>query len=722
MAVVSVVLGVVVSGLAIPFAGLVGFTTDKVTETIDDLPTALEETALPQKTKIVDRQGNLIAQLYDQNRINVSLTQISRTMVKAIVAIEDYRFYEHGAIDLKGTIRAFLTNAANDGVVVQGGSSITQQLVKLTLVQQAKTKEEIAEVTDDSYARKLRELRYAIALEQEHTKDWILERYLNTAYFGDGAYGIQSAARHYFDVNAKQLNLNQSAMLAGLVQNPSAYDPTNSPDRARDRRDIVLDRMAELNVITQGAADAVQERGLELNTQPADNGCVNSQAPFFCDYVVNYLMKDPALGKTAKIRRERLYTAGLTIRTTVDLSYQAAADNAVRAHVNPTDNAMGLLAMVEPGTGEVKAIAQSRPMGRLKNKGETYLNYTVPSEYGGANGFQAGSTFKIFTLAAALEAGLPLTETFNSPPFLTQDQNSFTTCSYGPDLGGLAETPNSTSSGMMNMYNGTRLSVNTYFMQLEQKVGLCPVYEMAKSMGVRLSNPDNELFPHFTLGVADVSPLEMAEAYATLGARGLHCESRPVLEIRDASRNVIRDYPAKCDQVMQESTADAINDILKGVIAPGGFADAEALSVPAAGKTGTTGGQYGSPSVAFMGYTPELATAAMIAGVNDLGTPIVLEGLTIGGNYISTVSGSGFAAPMWGDAMRAIQDTLDYVEFVYPSTVPGAGVTAPPAPERPGRGGGRNDEDDGGVDGGNGNDNGNGNGNGNGGGGNGGGR
>ena len=232
MAVVSVVLGVVVSGLAIPFAGLVGFTTDKVAETMDDLPTALEETPLPQKTKIVDRQGNLIAQLYDQNRINVSLTQVSRTMVKAIVAIEDFRFYEHGALDVKGTIRAFLTNAANDGVVVQGGSSITQQLVKLTLLQQAKTKEEIAEVTDDSYARKLRELRYAIALEKEHTKDWILERYLNTAYFGDGAYGIQSAARHYFDVNAKQLNLNQSATLAGLVQNPTAYDPIELADRA----------------------------------------------------------------------------------------------------------------------------------------------------------------------------------------------------------------------------------------------------------------------------------------------------------------------------------------------------------------------------------------------------------------------------------------------------------------------------------------------------------
>ncbi len=485
MLIVSVVLGVVVSGLMIPFAGLVGFTTDKVSETMDDLPTALKTTDLPQKTKIVDRQGNLIAQLYDQNRINVSLTQVSRTMVKALVSIEDYRFYEHGALDIKGTVRAFLTNAANDGNVVQGGSSITQQLVKLTLLQEAKTKEEIAEVTDDSYARKLRELRYAIALEQEHSKDWILERYLNTAYFGDGAYGIQSAARHYYDVNAKQLNLNQSATLAGLVQNPTAYDPTNSPDRARDRRDVVLDRMAELNVIPQNIADGVKAKGLALNTQRSDNGCVNSQAPFFCDYVVRYLMEDPKLGRTAKIRKEVLLTGGLTIRTTVDLGYQKAADDAVQANVRPTDDAMGVLAMVEPGTGEVKAVAQSRPMGAKKREGQTYLNYTVPSEYGDANGFQAGSTFKVFTLAAAIEQGIPLNQVYNSPDSMTFSGSEFANCPGEPPFGGTFTTPNSTDGGLENLYSGTRDSVNTFFMQLERDTGVCKPFQLAKDMGVR---------------------------------------------------------------------------------------------------------------------------------------------------------------------------------------------------------------------------------------------
>ena len=204
MLLVSAVLGVVVSGLAIPFAGVLGFAARKVSRD-DGRPAARSSrpSRCPRRPRSWTRNGNLIATLYDENRVNVPLDQISRIMVKAIVAIEDYRFYQHGALDLKGTLRALLTNQASDGVV-QGGSSITQQLVKLTLLDQADTKEEREAATDDTYARKLRELRYAIALEKKYSKDWILERYLNTAYFGDGAYGIQAAAKHYFNVNAKR--------------------------------------------------------------------------------------------------------------------------------------------------------------------------------------------------------------------------------------------------------------------------------------------------------------------------------------------------------------------------------------------------------------------------------------------------------------------------------------------------------------------------------------
>ncbi|WP_408897823.1 transglycosylase domain-containing protein [Nocardioides sp. R1-1] len=308
MLLVAAVLGVVVSGLAIPFAGVLGFSARNVSETVNELPQELETEQLPQRTEVKDAGGRTIATLYDQNRVNVPLRQISRTMVEAIVAIEDYRFYQHGALDLKGTIRALFTNQAAGGVT-QGGSSITQQLVKLTLLNQADTDEERKAATDDTYGRKLRELRYAIALEKRHSKDWILERYLNTAYFGDGAYGVQAAAQHFFNVNAKDLNLRQSALLAGLVQSPEAYNPTRNKPQATVRRNVVLDRMAQLGVITEKEADQAKDRKLGLRVQEQPNGCVNSEAQFFCDYVVRWLMTDPALGADQEERRRLISTA-----------------------------------------------------------------------------------------------------------------------------------------------------------------------------------------------------------------------------------------------------------------------------------------------------------------------------------------------------------------------------------------------------------------------------
>ena len=703
MLLVSVVLGVVVSGLAIPFAGVVGFATRQAADTMDNLPIELETEPLAQKSEIRDAAGNLIATIYDENRVNVSLNQVSRTMVKAIVAIEDYRFYQHGALDMKGTLRALLTNQANAGVV-QGGSSITQQMVKLTLIDSADTKAEREEAIDDTYARKLRELRYAIAIEQKYSKDWILERYLNIAYFGDGAYGVQAAAQHYFDVNAKDLNLNQSAVLAGLVQNPTAFDPTNSPDRARDRRDIVLDRMAQLNVITDDKADQVQAKGLKLDPQPSENGCVYSRAPFFCDYVLSYLRKDESLGKNPEERMRLLKSGGLTIRTTIDLREQVAADKAVSAHVFPKEQAIGGLAVVEPGTGEVKALAQSRPMGRNRDRGETFLNYTVPKKYGDSNGFQAGSTFKVFVLAQAIEQGIPLNKVIQSPGTLLQPYSEYKNCDGSPYGSGTWELDNyDFASRAANLYTGTRLSVNTFFAQLEIETGICKPYALARRMGVELTSPTGtgaERVPSFPLGIADASPLEMSEAYATFAARGMHCDSRPVSEILDSAKNLVREYPSKCNRVMQESTADAVNDILRGVI-EGGFASAEALDQPAAGKTGTT--QAGK-AVWFVGYTPQRAAAAMIAGANEFGVAIPLDGQVIGGFQRYGSSGSAFAAPIWGDAMRSIDDHLDYEDFVYPSTVEGAGQTYVPEPKPPKKNRGN----------GNGNGDGNGNGNGNG--------
>ena len=700
MVAVAAVLGVVVAGLAIPFAGLAGIGARNVARTMDNLPEELKTEDLAQRTTILDAYGNRLASLYDENRITVPIKGISRTMVKATIAIEDYRFYQHGALDLKGTLRALITNKANSGVV-QGGSSITQQLVKLTLISQAKTKAEKQAATDDTYARKLKELRYAIALEQSHSKDWILERYLNTAYFGDGAYGVQAAAKHYFDVNARDLNVRQSALLAGLVKNPYGYDPTKFPDRAIERRDVVLDRMAELNAIPREKAEKNKERDLGLNVQEVDNGCVNSTAPFFCDYVLAYLLQDPQLGATVQERKNVLKNGGLTIKTTLDPNAQGSADNAVAAHVNPTDAAIGALAIEQPGTGNVLALAQSRPMGNRKKLGETYINFTVPKEYGGANGFQPGSTFKVFTLAAALGQGLPLTTQFNSPSPMTFDMGDFSNCPGEGLFGGEYTANNSTGTGWYNMYSGTRNSVNTFYLQLEELTGVCAPWDLATQMGVKLTDPAAERYPSFTLGIADASPLEMAEAYATFAARGLHCASRPVTQILDSAGNVVKDYASQCTQVMQQNVADAVSNVLRGVL-EGGFASAEALSVAAAGKTGTTQEQK---AVWFCGYTAHYAAAATIAGIDALGRPDSLVGKVVDGETIYNASGSGFAAPIWGDALKPLTAGTPYDDFVYPVGIEGVGQTSakPPKPPKGPRGG---------NGGGNGDGNGNGNGNG----------
>ncbi|MCB0889921.1 MAG: penicillin-binding protein, partial [Nocardioidaceae bacterium] len=653
MGAIAAAMGLLVAGLTIPVAASLGYTAKVVDETVQQFPEELDEMPLAQSSKVLAKNGKVIATFYDENRVNVRLDQIAPIMQKALVAIEDYRFYEHGALDLKGTLRAFVNNQSSGST--QGGSSITQQLAKMTAVTQAQTPEQRRAAVADTYQRKIVELRHAIAFEQKHTKDWILERYLNIAYFGDGAYGVQAAAKHYFSIDASELDTQQAAILAGLVKNPTGYSPVRFPDRAKARRDVVLSRMGQLNVIPAQEATALQQTDLDLNVAPTGNGCMASKsAPFYCDYVRRYLLDDPALGATVADRERLLDQGGLVIQTTMAPAFQRAATNAAQGAVDPTDMAIGALAMVEPGTGNVLGIGQSRPMGRDKAKGQTFLDYAVPTQYGDSNGFQAGSTFKLFVIAAALEQGMSPYTSISSPAQVSLAMNKFMLCNDQPYSSyDTWEPRNSTSSGTMNMYSGTQLSVNTFFAQLEQRTGICDPYRLATEMGVQLTNPKHEMVPSFTLGVADVSPLEMAEAYATFAARGKACQARPVARILNPDGSLFKDYPKSCSQVMEKDTADRVNDILRGVMAPGGFGSALNINKQSAGKTGTT---QGNVAVWFNGYTPAVATAAMIAGANSNGIPMSLNGQRVGGSYIGTAHGSTVAGPMWSAAMRDVQD------------------------------------------------------------------
>jgi membrane peptidoglycan carboxypeptidase len=660
---VSAVIGVLAAGLVIPIVGAVGYGASATSKSMQNLPEELKASPLAQRSRVLDRHGNTIATFYDENRINVPLRKVAPIMQRAIIAIEDYRFYQHGALDVKGTLRAFVNNQTSGGGT-QGGSSITQQMAKMTLLAQAHTEAERKAATANTYQRKIQELRHAIAFEQNYSKDWILERYLNLAYFGDGAYGVQAAARHFFSVNASQLDTVQAATLAGLVKNPVGFDPTRFKDRAIARRNVVLNRMAELNVIAPETAQRLVKAPLTLKISKRRNGCLGTDAAFFCDYVRRYLLADPALGRTVADRIQLINSGGLTIKTTVDLDFQKAADNATKATVGKTDQAIGALGMVQPGTGDVMAISQSRPMGREKKKGETFLDYAVDTKYGDAAGIQAGSTFKLFVLAAALEQGLSPGTSFNSPPVMSIPNNTFPDCDGMYAATDVHEWHNSTNSGRMNMYSGAQQSVNTYFAQLERKTGLCEPYSLAKAMGVDLTDPDHERVPTFTLGVADVSPLEMAGAYATVAARGKFCEVRPVTQVLNSDGKVFKNYPQQCKQVLKESTADRINDILKGVMTGAGFGAPLALDKPSAGKTGTTNGNV---AVWFDGYTPALATAAVVAGANSVGHPVTLNQKSLNGRFIDTAHGSTVAGPMWAQAMHAVQDKLPNQSFTPPT-------------------------------------------------------
>ncbi|PVG84801.1 glycosyl transferase [Nocardioides gansuensis] len=664
MVAISVTIGILLAGTVAPFLAVGALAVRFLEQYSDALPTELPMEPLPQRSRLLDQHGNEVALFFDQNRIVVPLADIAPVMRKAVLAIEDHRFYEHGPLDLQGTLRAFVQNQAQDEVV-QGGSTITQQLVKLTLVNQADSKAEEEAATAPTYDRKVRELRYAIGLERDYPKDWILERYLNLAYFGDGAHGVETAAQHFFSRSASELDLPQAALLAGLIRNPTQYDPTEVPEDARERRDLVLDRMAELGMISSATADRLSSRGLGLRLTPAENGCVASAAPFFCEYAYEYLLRDDALGGTAAQRERTLNTAGLSIATTLDMGMQRAADESVARHVHPTDQAIGGLAMVEPGTGAVRALAQSRPMGKDRSRGETYLNYLVPPAYGDARGFQAGSTFKVFVLSAAINQGIPLTTRIHAPSRISLPVNEFTGCDGRLRSTEIWRPRNSTGSGTFNLITGTRQSVNTFYAQLEQRTGLCEPYQLAERMGIELGDPDRQQIPSFTLGVAETNPLSMAEAFATFAARGVHCASTPVIEVRDPAGGVVQTYPPRCERVLRTHVADAVNEVLRGVQEPGGFGHSAgiALDQPSAGKTGTI---EDNMAVWFIGYTPDLATAAMIAGANRDGHWITLNGQVVGGERITEAFGSTEAGPMWGDAMKVIQQWLPDGDFVEP--------------------------------------------------------
>ncbi|MFD4607906.1 MULTISPECIES: transglycosylase domain-containing protein [unclassified Streptomyces] len=649
---VSVLAGAVMAGIALPAAGALGLAAKGSATGFDDIPANLKRPPLSQRTTILDRQGNQIAQVYSRDRTVVELKDISPYMQKAIVAIEDSRFYEHGAIDLKGVLRALNKNAQNGGVS-EGASTLTQQYVKNVFVEEAgDDPTKVAEATQQTIGRKVKELKFAIQVEQDLGKHKILANYLNITYFGQQAYGVEAASQRYFSKHAKDLTLPEAALLAGIVQSPSRYDPVNDEAEATKRRNVVLQRMASVGNISQAEADKAVKEPLGLKVTQPRNGCITAVkgAGFFCKYVERIFLNDPVFGKTRQQRAKIWNQGGLTIRTTLDPQAQQSVQDSLKKHVYQSDSVAGAAVLVEPGTGKVLAMGQSKPYGYGKN--ETEINYSVGSDLGGSNyGFPTGSTFKPFVAAAALEQGRPPTQEYSSP-YEMPYPDPVQTCSGKPWINQRHEkVPNESKSefGPYQLKEAMAKSVNTYFVQMVADIGLCPVMQIVDKLHVVQGSGDKlPEVPAISLGSRGISPLTMASAYAAFASRGTYCTPVAIESITQkigGQKKSLAVPKSSCTRAMSETTADTVNTLLQGVIDSGTGSQAGLADRANAGKTGTTDERK---NAWFVGYTPNLSGAVWVGSASQ---SVKMININIGGVFNPLVYGGQVPGPIWRDAM-----------------------------------------------------------------------
>ena len=625
IALLAVLAGALVAAILIPTVGLTGITVRNAATRFNNLSTP-ELGQLPVRSEILDRHGNVLAYYYSRgiDRVPVAYAQISPVMRQAVVAIEDSRFYQHGAIDFRGTLRALVNNLEHQPV--QGGSTLAQQYVKnVEILSAPNPQAAFANATEDTIGRKIRELRMAVRAEHTMSKNQILAGYLNAAFFGNSAYGIQVAAQRYFSESASQLTLPQAALLAGIVENPAAYDPLASTQAAIARRAQVLQRMAQLHYITQVQADTAAKTPLGLKPSIPQTGCTSTSAKYaayFCDYVLAVMRQDAAY-KQAWARLNGI--GGLKIYTTLDPVDQQAARHAVNSLMppppssfNPNKNA-DTEVLIQPGTGKIRAIAIDRPYGFGPH--QNVIDYAVGPQYNGSDGVQIGSTGKVYTMVTALKQGVPFG--YAKTVGFSATVRGYYNCKGQPTPPWSVHNDESERGGHYTLYTGTTASINVWFAYLEQKVGLCNVVKTAAQMGLTwpdgksLLRPDPKEHhrysadndPSFTLGADNVAPLDVAAADAVLPAQGIYCHPVAITGITTMSGTSLPVESANCHRVLPASIANAANYILQGDLTSVGTAPGDAIGRPAAAKTGTAD-QY--VSAFFVGYTPDLLGAVWV--------------------------------------------------------------------------------------------------------------
>ncbi len=617
--------GVVTAGIAFPAEIGVGLVVNDASDCVGSVSTDVLDQPLPQTSVVTDSAGTPIASFFDpelaQDRSAVSFEEISPAMKAAMVAVEDRRFYDHQGVDWQGTARALVTNSVS-GSIEQGASTITQQYVKNYLLYvDAETETERLKATEQTPARKLKEAQIALQLEQSLSKEEILTRYLNIVSFGNGAAGVATAARTYFGTTADQLTVPQAALLAGMVRSTTATDPVTNPQAALDRRDLVIGQMRDQQMITPAQADEALAGPLgiasPLNTQT--NGCIGAgQTGFFCQYVQEYLSR-------SGLSLEQLRRGGYTVTTTLDRAVFDRMQASLTAEVPPDQpNVANVMANVAPGADrhKVLALGSSRVYGLDADALETSygLPYT-PVPQG------AGSVYKTFTAATALEKGLGINYQMSVPP------SGYASPIYVDEGGRSVPVRNSsTYPPRMSITDALAQSPNTGFVKLMEFTGVPDVVDMAVRLGMRslsttidprtgksyAQTAKDQQQASFTLGVSPTSVLELSNVGATLASGGVWCPPTPIESITDPDGNPVPITEAPCEQAVEPGLADAMMNALGRDELPGGTAARAAGEVawnrPMSGKTGTT---QDNKSASFLGVVPGFMSGAVITFDND---------------------------------------------------------------------------------------------------------
>jgi membrane peptidoglycan carboxypeptidase len=643
--------GVAVAAAAFPAVGMSGLAAKAGSEAFASLPSQLKQATAPQLTRVFAADNKTpIAVFYDEFRSDFPLKNISINMQNAIVAAEDHQFLKHNGVDLKGSVRALVNN--NNGGDKQGASTLTMQLVKMSLAYSATSPQEVVDATEDTPTRKVTEMKYAMQLEKELTKQQILERYLNAAPFGNGAYGVYAASQVYFKKQPKDLSIAEAALLASMVKAPSGFDPTTPSGypKALERRNWVIGNMRDLGHITPEQATAATKVKLGRTAQRAGNGCsavkVNNWG-FFCDFFYRWWLGRPEFGQTTYDRERRLKSGGYRIQSSLDVKAQKAARKNVADRLGINDRDALLIAAVQPGTGRVRALAANRrysldteknkmssdPKKAAKNVRATYPNTTNPLLSGGGDirGYQAGSVFKMFTMVAALENGYPLAYPINT----TYRYKSGYRDNGQASCGGGYWCPTNAAKGeqgSFNMWTGFGDSVNTYFVPLEESVGAEKVVDVAQRFGVQFREPQEldmatkhaKDWGAFTLGVSASTPLEMANAYATLAADGKYCAPTPVQQITTLKGEKLDVGKPNCRKATKPDVARATIDAARCPV--GDYAQLGSCS----GRTaGSARGIIGHPIFGKTGTTDNDKTASLIIST----TSIAVAGYLVNPDY-----------------------------------------------------------------------------------------